>query len=533
MAASCNFTCSAIVFYLFLFCCLSRSSLYLNTLVFCSSYALDDSGVKKITDEGDLYRASCLSSMLLTRHLGSSSSTRSRCYFTSRIAYTPNSVCTFNLTRLRLTTSGDVSPNPGPPITSFTTNRRAVQHRSHYHSDRSHLVRINCVPDLHLRTSAAHLTMCTLNVRSIANKSAMFVDYINECKADLFAITETWLSDNDSAVCYEITPPGYKLFHCPRSDRRGGGTALLFRDNINVCKLESGSRISFEFSEYLVCTGSLRIRLVIIYRPPYSINHPVTVNSFIDEFSEYLESVILSNELLCLTGDFNIHVDDHNDPAACRFLDLLDSMSLTQHVAEPTHELGHTLDLVITRKSDNLISGRPAPDILFSDHLTLLFKLKTARPPLKVGRVSFRKLRSIDKDAFTDEICNSELFQMNYDDPDKPAALFDITLRSLLDRHAPVKHKNIAIRPCVPWMNDEIVLAKRQRRKAERKWRASKAHIDLLSYRTMRNRVTFLSNKARSDYYTNFINENSTDQRKLFRASKSLLNLSKGSGLLI
>ena len=43
--------------------------------------------------------------------------------------------------------------------------------------------------------------------------------------------------------------------------------------------------------------------------------------------------------------------------------------------------------------------------------------------------------------------------------------------------------------------------------------------------------MTLLSNKARSDYYTNFIIENSTDQRRLFRASKSLLNLSKGSGL--
>ena len=135
-------------------------------------------------------------------------------------------------------------------------------------------------------------------------------------------------------------------------------------------------------------------------------------------------------------------------------------MSLTQHVAEPTHELGHTLDLVITRKSDNLISGRPAPDILFSDHLALLCKLKTARPPLKVGRASFRKLRSINKDAFTDEICNSELFQMNNDNPDKPTTLFDNTLRSLLDRHTPVKQRNIIIRPCVPWMNDETILAK-------------------------------------------------------------------------
>jgi len=109
-------------------------------------------------------------------------------------------------------------------------------------------------------------------------------------------------------------------------------------------------------------------------------------------------------------------------------------------VAEPTHEHGHTLDLVTSRESDNLICGRPAPDILFPDHLELLFKLKTARPPLKVDRVSFRKLRSVDWDAFMDEIRNSELFQMDTDDPDELAALFDNTLRSLLDRHAPVKH---------------------------------------------------------------------------------------------
>ena len=53
---------------------------------------------------------------------------------------------------------------------------------------------------------------------------------------------------------------------------------------------------------------------------------------------------------------------------------------------------------------------------------------------------------------------------MDTDDPDELAALFDNTLGSLLGRHAPVKHKNTASRPCVPWMKDEIKLAKRQRR---------------------------------------------------------------------
>ena len=42
--------------------------------------------------------------------------------------------------------------------------------------------------------------------------------------------------------------------------------------------------------------------------------------------------------------------------------------------------------------------------------------------------------------------------------------------------------------------------------------------------------MTFLSNKARNDYYTNFVTENSTDQRRE-QVSKSLHNLSKDSGL--
>ena len=40
------------------------------------------------------------------------------------------------------------------------------------------------------------------------------------------------------------------------------------------------------------------------------------------EFSHFLESIILSAEPLVIVGDFNIHVDDANDPEAAIFLDL-------------------------------------------------------------------------------------------------------------------------------------------------------------------------------------------------------------------
>ena len=55
--------------------------------------------------------------------------------------------------------------------------------------------------------------MCTLNARSIANKSALFADYFYQCNADLFAKNETLLSDNHPEICNAIASPGFKL-HC-------------------------------------------------------------------------------------------------------------------------------------------------------------------------------------------------------------------------------------------------------------------------------------------------------------------------------
>ena len=128
-----------------------------------------------------------------------------------------------------------------------------------------------------------------------------------------------------------------------------------------------------------VSSETFRLRLVILYRPPYSHNHPVTTNSFFADLSKYLESVILSTEPLVITGDFNIHVDDIDDPDTERLLELLESIGLHQHVDQLTHELGHTLDLIITRQSNAIAYGSPVPDRLFSDHLSVMSTLKAAK----------------------------------------------------------------------------------------------------------------------------------------------------------
>ncbi|XP_076060328.1 uncharacterized protein LOC143036656 [Oratosquilla oratoria] len=58
---------------------------------------------------------------------------------------------------------------------------------------------------------------------SLRNKSLAVRDLISEECFDVFAVTETWLSDYDSTVITEMTPASHTFLHSPRMGRRGGG----------------------------------------------------------------------------------------------------------------------------------------------------------------------------------------------------------------------------------------------------------------------------------------------------------------------
>ena len=75
-----------------------------------------------------------------------------------------------------------------------------------------------------------------------------------------------------------------------------------------------------------------------------------------------------------------------------------------------------------------------------------------------------------------------------------------------------------------PWLSDEIRSAKRRRRIAERNWRSTKSESDWRTFKLLRNKVVFLMNKSRREFFTDFVRNISGDQRKLFAATKKLLN---------
>ena len=414
--------------------------------------------------------------------------------------------------------------NPGPtetgeplPISHSRPSGSFVRSRNP-----SNLVTVNRVP--FNRNGNQVLSPCFLNSRSVGNKTAVIFDYVCDCKLDLVAITETWLGDHDAAVRAELCPDGYKLLDHGRDGRRGGGTALIFRDSLSVKKVDAGAKVSFEFSEWTVQSVSHDFRVVILYRSQADPDvRKIPISTFFSEFSDYLETVVLCKEHLLIGGDFNIHVDVPEDSDSIKLLDLLESFSLCQHVVGPTHILGHTLDLVITRQSDQIIRSTPLVDRYFSDHASILCVLQSVKPSLTTKTVSYRKIKSVDVESVNADLAVSDLCRNPPDDLDELVACYDSTLRAVMNKHAPVQTRMMVVRPRVPWYMDDIRQAKKERRKAERKWRSSKLESDLAVFKRKRNAVTNLLNRARREFYTNFIEENSGDQRRLFRASKRLL----------
>ena len=59
---------------------------------------------------------------------------------------------------------------------------------------------------------SSNLSFCLLNAHSLRKKSASLCDYVQDCKADIFAITETWLTQNNAVVCKRSLPMGTDCF---------------------------------------------------------------------------------------------------------------------------------------------------------------------------------------------------------------------------------------------------------------------------------------------------------------------------------
>ena len=203
-----------------------------------------------------------------------------------------------------------------------------------------------------------------------------------------------------------------------------------------MSKFQKNNCQAFESTSIQMSTeGAKDVIFHVVYRPPN-----LSKSQFLDEIGMFLEGASLSAYENILFGDLNFHLDQH-DTWTLKFYDILEQFSFTQLVNTPTHIQGHILDALCVRDS---FSWASSPKVIgeLSDHQAIMFSLIfPVREYCKFQRVSIRKIHKINILDFRKDILSSDLIRCPYKTASLLSHQYFNTLRSLLDKHAPMKKK--------------------------------------------------------------------------------------------
>ena len=126
-------------------------------------------------------------------------------------------------------------------------------------------------------------------------------------------ITETWFDAQKGKFTATIKESGYNLFHSNREDKRGGGTAILYKNNLKVKPGKASSKMyqSFEFTYVYLRNHFKKILLLCLYR-----RQEVSCKEFCSEFEKFFDDISGSAEVLIVVGDFNVWFEVEGDKDA-------------------------------------------------------------------------------------------------------------------------------------------------------------------------------------------------------------------------
>ncbi len=365
-----------------------------------------------------------------------------------------------------------------------------------------------------------NVKFAVINARSIANKIDEIKHIIDDGKIDILAITETWLSPNSQYETSEIVPSGFEIIHVDREGRKGGGVAVIYRQELAAVQKQIGTFVSFEHCVVDFNGMSNKLRLAIIYRPPSS-----ETRLFLRELTSLFEDQSLSGPQLLIAGDVNINLST-SSPLVKDYLQILDSFSMQQHVRDPTHVKGGILDHVISSSKSKLIVSEIVVGDLLSDHHVLSTTLSFSKPSPHSRTVTFRKIANINVQSFRSDIKQTNIYRNHSKmDLDSLISSYNTEMQEIFDKHAPKITRQLRNKRREPWINDEVKGALRVSRSIERKWRKNRQNHEYeVEFNRARTVYSSLLRQSKSAHFRNILDTHSRDQGKLFREMNKIMN---------
>ena len=193
-----------------------------------------------------------------------------------------------------------------------------------------------------------------VNTRSIKNKVELVIENSELENVNILAITETWLSNTSQDQAWIKTSGlldnNYTFHSHSRKGRRGGGLGLWHRSEYQASRIDH----NLDYTTIEQVGWELRIKdrivtILVIYHPPGN-----TPTRLLDGVSDLVQYYLTNHKNLVLLGDFNVAVQDLNNPDSLAFYETMEALGLQQHIDKPTHQQGNTLDHIYTESLDQL-----------------------------------------------------------------------------------------------------------------------------------------------------------------------------------
>ena len=268
-------------------------------------------------------------------------------------------------------------------------------------------------------------------------------------KTDVFIICESWLDTS-------VSQNKISNFSILRNDinRHGGGVAVFFKSSTKATLIHSENRFQLELLWLSLSGGSIppSTVLCVFYRPPSA------SRASIDELFSQCQVMLACFRHVIICGDLNINLLSDNTSSA-DFLNTLSILNLRQVISDPTRVTCTSkslIDVCIVDSESPVVSSGTL-GFGFSDHLICysVFNWKLVPAPTKTSLLS-HSYKSFSPSQFQS---NLDVVPWSlpgiFDDPDDKLNAYDLLLKDVVDKCAPLVKKK-QCKNASPWNTEDL-----------------------------------------------------------------------------
>ena len=195
-------------------------------------------------------------------------------------------------------------------------------------------------------------------------------------------------------------------------------------------------------------------------------------------------------------------------------------MAALGQVNFPTHQSGHSLDLVFTKAHSEMKIIRCNPGNYLSDHYTIECLLSLKKCNMQKKEIKYRKLKSINPTAFSQHLKLDGFEKLSLDEM---VEVLNKNLQDAIDALVPIKSRMILARTTNPCFNNEVRDQKRRMRNQEKKWRKYKLESNWKAFKSERSKYRQMLREARRVKIAEKVNECDNNVKKLYNLVNHLM----------